>query len=175
MPSASPNIHGCAAQAIEKMFSNEKEREQFSNHQEIEGSDSIIQDLQFSENNPQVIDQESDRTLSEMNFARFLSLKTSEPLDLQAFKARKGTEKRTDELVLVNPVFPQPKTEVLRSLKIGDRVFSIDRPSYFLTVTQIVNDELVKAVTDGFRGAEFFPISELRLLGDVQFSEVQKV
>jgi hypothetical protein len=151
-----------------------KEREQISNRQGIEGSDPIINQILFPENNPQVIDQECDRTFSEMNFARFSTLKTSKPLDLQAFKSRKETEKRTDELVLVNPVFPQSKTEVLRSLKIGDRVFSIDRPSYFLTVTKIVSDELIKAVTDGFRGAEFFPISELRLLGDVQFSEVQK-
>jgi hypothetical protein len=46
--------------------------------------------------------------------------------------------------------------------KIGDRVYHFDRPSYALTVSQIVNDELVKAVTDGFSGQEYFAIIDLR-------------
>ena len=46
--------------------------------------------------------------------------------------------------------------------KIGDRVFSVERPSYPLTITQVVNDELVKAITDGFRGSEYFAIVDLR-------------
>jgi len=51
---------------------------------------------------------------------------------------------------------------MVEKFKIGDRVYHVDRPSYFLTITQIVNDELVKAVTDGFKGAEYFAIVDLR-------------
>jgi len=156
---------------------SEKEREQVSNHQGIEGSEILIHQILFSENNPQGIDQKCDRTPSEMNFARFLSLKNSQTLDLQAFKSRKETEKSNNKMVLANPVFPRQKTQqteavrsplngILPTLKKDDRVYHVERPSYVLTITQVVNDELVKAVTDGYKGAEFFAISELRLLGD---------
>ena len=80
---------------------------------------------------------------------------------MKAFKARKDTAKMNTSIIN-NPekvsCLVSPKMEVL---KIGDRVYHVDRPSYFLTITQIVNDELVKAVTDGFKGAEYFPINEL--------------
>ena len=46
--------------------------------------------------------------------------------------------------------------------KVGDRVYSVDRPSYPLTITQVVNDELIKAVTIGFKGVEYFAIVDLR-------------
>jgi hypothetical protein len=48
--------------------------------------------------------------------------------------------------------------------KVGDRVFSVDRPSYALRVVCVVNDELIKAVTIGWKGAEFFAICELVLI-----------
>jgi hypothetical protein len=136
-----------------------------------EGSDRIINQIQSSEinqNNSQVI---SFLLSSEINFARFSTLKTSETLDMKAFKARKDTAKMNTSIIN-NPekvsclVFP--KTE---ALKVGDRVYQVDRPSYALTITQVVNDELVKAVTDGFKGSELFPLSELRLLPDVQLLE----
>jgi hypothetical protein len=161
---------------------SEKEREQILNHQGIEGSDPIINQIPFPEIDPQVIDQECDRTPSEMNFARFSSLKTSEPVDLQAFKTRKETENRRLQPMLANPVFPRqkterteavrsPKKEILTTLKVGDRVYHIDRPSYGLTIKKIINDELVKAETDGFKGSESFAICELRLLGNIQLED----
>jgi hypothetical protein len=136
-----------------------------------EGSDRIIDKIQSSEinqNNFQVI---SFLLSSEINFARFSTLKTSETLDMKAFKARKDTAKMNTSIIN-NPekvsCLVSPKTE---ALKVGDRVYQVDRPSYALTITQVVNDELVKAVTDGFKGSEFFPISELRLLPDYQLLE----
>jgi hypothetical protein len=137
----------------------------------IEGSDRIINQIQSSEinqNNSQVI---SFLLSSEINFARFSTLKTSETLDMKAFKARKDTAKMNTSIIN-NPekvsCLVSPKTE---ALKVGDRVYQVERPSYALTITQVVNDELVKAVTDGFKGSEFFPISELRLLPDYQLLE----
>lgn len=62
---------------------------------------------------------------------------------------------------MLKQLIPQPQTDST-PLKIGDRVFSVDRPSDPLVITQIVNDELVKAVTDGFMGAEYFAIADLR-------------
>jgi hypothetical protein len=47
--------------------------------------------------------------------------------------------------------------------KIGDRVYSVDRPSYALVISKVVNDELVLAMTEGFKGAEYFAIVDLRL------------
>jgi hypothetical protein len=136
-----------------------------------EGSDRIIDKIQSSEinqNNSQVI---SFLLSSEINFARFSTLKTPETLDMKAFKARKDTAKMNTSIIN-NPekvsCLVSPKTE---ALKVGDRVYQVDRPSYALTITQVVNDELVKAVTDGFKGSEFFPLSELRLLPDVQLLE----
>ena len=128
---------------------------------QVDGSDRITDKIQSSEinqNNSQVI---SFSLSSEINFARFSILKTSETLDIQAFKTRKHTEKM-NTFIINNPekvdclVFP--KTE---AFKIGDHVYHVDRPSYALTITQIVNDELVLAITDGFKGAEYFPINEL--------------
>jgi hypothetical protein len=128
---------------------------------QVDGSDRITDKVQSSEinqNNSQVI---SFSLSSEINFARFSILKTSETLDIQAFKTRKHTEKM-NTFIINNPekvdclVFP--KTE---AFKIGDHVYHVDRPSYALTITQIVNDELVLAITDGFKGAEYFPINEL--------------
>jgi hypothetical protein len=126
-----------------------------------EGSDRIIgkiQSLEINQNNSQTI---SFFLSSEINFARFSTLKTPETLDMQAFKARKDTAKLNTSIINNSEkgdCFVSPKTE---ALKIGDRVYHVDRPSYFLTITQIVNDELVKAVTNGFKGAEYFPIIEL--------------
>ena len=59
------------------------------------------------------------------------------------------------------PIEPTPA-----SFKIGDRVFSVDRPNYPLTISQVINDELVKAVTDGFKGSEYFAIVDLRRITD---------
>jgi hypothetical protein len=173
------NVRAQDCQPIETVLSNENIQEQISNHQGIEGSDRIIQDLQFSENNPQDIDQECDRTPSEMILPAKNEVFSSQTLDLQAFKSRKETEKRRLQPMLANPVFPRqkiqeteavrsPKKEILPILKIGDRVFSVERPSYALTITQVVNDELVKAVTDGYKGAELFAISDLRLLCELE-------
>jgi hypothetical protein len=95
----------------------------------------------------------------------------SEPLNLQAFKARKETENMSSSIMNHSEkvtCLVSPKTE---ALKVGDRVYQVERPSYALTITQVVNDELVKAVTDGFKGSEFFPLSELRLLPDYQLLE----
>jgi hypothetical protein len=134
----------------------------------IEGSDRIINNPEINQNNSQGI---SFSLSSEMILALDSSCKNPRPLDLQAFKARKDTENMNTSII-DNPekvaclVFP--KTE---ALKVGDRVFSVERPSYALTITQVVNDELVKAVTDGFKGSEFFPLSELRLLPDYKLLE----
>jgi len=57
-----------------------------------------------------------------------------------------------------------PTKEPIEAFKVGDLVYHIDRPSYALTITQIVNDELIKAVTIGWKGAELFAISELVLI-----------
>ena len=129
-----------------------------------EGSDRIIDKIQSSEinqNNSQVI---SFLLSSEINFARFSTLKTPETLDMQAFKARKDTENMNTSIIN-NPekedCLVSLKTE---ALKIGDRVYHVDRPSYFLTITQIVNDELVKCTTDGFKGSDLFAICELVLI-----------
>jgi hypothetical protein len=59
----------------------------------------------------------------------------------------------------------QTETDTIASspvLEIGDRVYYVDRLSYPLTITQVVNDELIKALTDGFKGAEYFAIADLR-------------
>ena len=53
---------------------------------------------------------------------------------------------------------------MVEKFKIGDRVYHVDRPSYGLVISKIVNDELVKAVTDGFSGQEYFAIIDLRLI-----------
>ena len=116
-----------------------------------------------------------------MNHASFLlfeqpgatskGFEISETLDLQAFKARKETENMSTSIMNHSEkvsFLVSPKTE---ALKVGDRVYQVERPSYALTITQVVNDELVKAVTNGFKGSEFFPISELRLLPDYQLLE----
>ena len=83
---------------------------------------------------------------------------------MQAFKARKDTENMNTSIIN-NPekedCLVSLKTE---ALKIGDRVYHVDRPSYFLTITQIVNDELVKCTTDGFKGSDLFAICELVLI-----------
>ena len=134
----------------------------------IEGSDRIINNPEINQNNSQVI---SFSLSSEMILALDSSCKNPIPLDLQAFKARKHTENMNTSIIN-NPekvsFLVSPKTE---ALKVGDRVYQVERPSYALTITQVVNDELVKAVTDGFKGSEFFPISELRLLPDYQLLE----
>jgi hypothetical protein len=134
----------------------------------IEGSDRIINNPEINQNNSQDI---SFSLSSEMILALDSSCKNPKPLDLQAFKARKETENMNISII-DNPekvsFLVSPKTE---GFKVGDRVFSVERPSYLLTITQVVNDELVKAVTDGFKGSEFFPISELRLLPDYQLLE----
>ena len=57
------------------------------------------------------------------------------------------------------PIEPTPA-----SFKIGDHVYHLDRPNYPLTISQVINDELVKAVTDGFKGSEYFAIVDLRLI-----------
>lgn len=57
-----------------------------------------------------------------------------------------------------------PKNEILQPLKVGDMVYHVDRPSYPLKVTCVVNDELIKAVTIGWKGAEYFAICELVLI-----------
>jgi hypothetical protein len=136
-----------------------------------EGSDRIIDKIQSSEINSQEINKKSSFLLFEQPAATSKGFEISEPLDLQAFKARKDTENMNTSIIN-NPekvsFLVSPKTE---ALKVGDRVYQVDRPSYALTITQVVNDELVKAVTDGFKGSEFFPISELRLLPDYQLLE----
>jgi hypothetical protein len=128
---------------------------------QVDGSDRIISKIPSSEIIPYPSQVISSFLSSEMNFARFSTLKTSETLDMQAFKTRKHTEKTNNFIRNYSEkvaCLVSPKTEVL---KIGDRVYHVDRPSYGLTITQIVNDELVKAITDGFKGAEYFPINEL--------------
>jgi hypothetical protein len=131
----------------------------------IEGSDRIINNLAINQNNFQGI---SFSLSSEMILALDSLCKISKPLDLQAFKARKDTENMSTSIMNHSEkvtCLVSPKTE---AFKVGDRVFSVERPSYALTITQVVNDELVKAVTDGFKGSELFPLSELRLLGDIE-------
>ena len=51
---------------------------------------------------------------------------------------------------------------MVEKFKIGDRVFSVDRPSYPLVISKVVNDELVLAITEGFSGQEYFAIVDLR-------------
>ena len=134
----------------------------------IEGSDRIINNLAINQNNSQGI---SFSLSSEMILALDSLCKISKPLDLQAFKARKDTENMSTSIMNHSEkvtCLVSPKTE---AFKVGDRVYQVDRPSYALTITQVVNDELVKAVTDGFKGSEFFPLSELRLLPDHQLLE----
>jgi hypothetical protein len=137
----------------------------------IEGSDRIIDKIQSSEINSQEINKKSSFLLFEQPAATSKGFEISEPLNLQAFKARKETENMSSSIMNHSEkvtCLVSPKTE---ALKVGDRVYQVERPSYALTITQVVNDELVKAVTDGFKGSEFFPLSELRLLPDYQLLE----
>ena len=136
-----------------------------------EGSDRIIDQIQSSEINSQEINKKSSFLLFEQPGATSKGFEISETLDLQAFKARKETENMSTSIMNHSEkvsFLVSPKTE---ALKVGDRVYQVERPSYALTITQVVNDELVKAVTNGFKGSEFFPISELRLLPDYQLLE----
>ena len=57
-----------------------------------------------------------------------------------------------------------PKNSILPTLKVGDIVYNLSRPDYRLQVTCVVNDELIKAVTIGWKGAEYFAICELVLI-----------
>ena len=57
-----------------------------------------------------------------------------------------------------------PKNEILQVLKVGDMVYHPDRPTYALRVISVVNDELVRCVTVGFKGAELFAVCELVLV-----------
>jgi hypothetical protein len=128
---------------------------------QVDGSDRIIDKIQSSEINSQEINQKPSFPLFELPDATSKGFEIPKPLDMQAFKARKDTAKLNTSIINNSEkedCLVSLKTE---ALKIGDRVYHIERPSYGLTVTQVVNDELIKAVTDGFKGAEYFPINEL--------------
>jgi hypothetical protein len=126
-----------------------------------EGSDRIVDKIQSSEIYSQEINQKPSFPLFELPAATSKGFEISEPLDMQAFKARKDTAKLNTSIINNLEKEDCLVSQKMEALKVGDRVYHIERPSYGLTITQIVNDELVKALTDGFKGAEYFPINEL--------------
>ena len=130
----------------------------------LEGSDRVIMKAQTTENQTQENERAHENHSPEMNFARFSTLKMPKPPTQQAIKPRQDTEKTVISLVVNHAALEVPKNSILQPLKVGDMVYHVDRPTYALRVISVVNPELVRCVTVGFKGAELFAVCELVLI-----------
>ena len=130
----------------------------------LEGSDRVIMKAQTTENQTQENERAHENQSPEINFARCSSLKMPKLPTQQAIKPRQDTEKTVISLVVNHAALEVPKNGQERVLKKCDIVYHVDRPDYPLEVVCVVNDELIKAVTIGWKGAEYFAICELVLI-----------